>query len=229
MLWKGGNVSVAKLRLIFTKEGRAVYISHLDLLRTFQRVFLRQGLVLRHSQGFHPHPIISFALPLSVGQSSCCEILDFEVTQDMDGSGLPEELNRFMPEGIRAVDCYVPIRPVRELALLQCQAELVYDNGVPADGAEKVRNFLLGESVVIQKRTKRKAMADVDIRPMLHSLEITEAPDLLALHAVVAAQNPGMNPALLAAAVETHLPELRPDFVRVRRLALLDAAGKVFR
>ena len=53
---------MGKLRLIFIKEGRAVYISHLDLLRTFQRVFLRQGLVLRHSQGFHPHPILSFAL-----------------------------------------------------------------------------------------------------------------------------------------------------------------------
>lgn len=220
---------MAKLRLIFTKDGRAVYISHLDLLRTFQRVFLRQGLVLRHSQGFHPHPIISFALPLSVGQSSCCEILDFEVTRDMDGSGLPEELNRFMPEGIRATDCYVPIRPVRELAMLHCRVALVYDNGVPADGAEKIGNLLLGESVVIQKRTKRKAMADVDIRPMLHDLKITETPGLLTLDAVVSAQNPGMNPALLAAAVETHLSEMKPDFVRVRRLELLDAAGEVFR
>ena len=220
---------MAKLRLIFTKEGRAVYISHLDLLRTFQRVFLRQGLVLRHSQGFHPHPVISFALPLSVGQSSCCEILDFEVTQDMDGSGLPEELNRFMPEGIRATDCYVPVRPVRELAMLQCRVELVYDGGVPTGGAEKIGNLLLGESVVIQKRTKRKATADVDLRPMLHDLKITETPGLLALDAIVAAQNPGMNPALLAAAVEAHLPELRPDFVRVRRLGLLDTAGNVFR
>ena len=40
---------MAKLRLMFRKEGRAVYISHLDLLRTFQRVFLREGLVLGHS------------------------------------------------------------------------------------------------------------------------------------------------------------------------------------
>ena len=104
---------MGKLRLIFTKEGRAVYISHLDLLRTFQRVFLRQGLVLRHSQGFHPHPILSFALPLSVGQASDCEILDFETDGETDGSGLPEALNRFMPEGVRASDCYIPVRPIR--------------------------------------------------------------------------------------------------------------------
>lgn len=220
---------MGKLRLHFVKEGRAVYISHLDLLRTFQRVFLRQGLVLRHSQGFHPHPIISFALPLSVGQASDCEILDFEVNGDMDGSRLPEALNPFMPEGIRAVACYVPVRPVRELARLRCRVELVYDCGVPEGAAERIQNLLLGESVVIQKRTKRKAMADVDLRPMLHSLDIREAPGLLTLEAVVSAQNPGMNPALLAAAAEVHLPELAADFVRVRRVEVLDEEGNTFR
>ena len=220
---------MGKLRLIFTKEDRAVYISHLDLLRTFQRVFLRQGLVLRHSQGFHPHPIISFALPLPVGQASSCEVLDFEVNGDMDGSGLPEALNRYMPEGIRATDCYVPVRPVRDLAKLRCKAEFIYDGGVPDRAAEAVRSLLTGGSVVIQKRTKRKAMADVDIRPMLHSLEITETPGLLTLDVTVSAQNPGLNPALLATAVEVHLPELKPDFVQVRRLELLDVAGGKFR
>ena len=220
---------MGKLRLRFVKEGRAVYISHLDLLRTFQRVFLRQGLVLRHSQGFHPHPIISFALPLSVGQASDCEILDFEVNEDMDGSRLPEALNLFMPEGIRAVDCYVPIRPVRELARLRCRVELIYDRGVPEGAAERIQSLLLGESVVIQKRTKRKAMADIDIRPMLHSLEVTEEPGSLCLDAVVSAQNPGLNPALLVTAAEVHLPRLAPDFAQVRRMELLDAEGGVFR
>ncbi len=228
-MWKEGSATVGKLRLIFTKEGRAVYISHLDLLRTFQRVFLRQGLVLRHSQGFHPHPIISFALPLPVGQASGCEVLDFEVDGDMDGTGLPEALNRYMPEGIRATDCYIPVRPVRDLARLRCKAEFLYDSSVPADAAEKIQALLTGGSVVIQKRTKRKAMADVDIRPMLHSLELTEEPGMLTLDVVVSAQNPGLNPALLATAVETHLPEMKPDFVQVRRLELLTESGEQFR
>ena len=220
---------MGKLRLIFIKEGRAVYISHLDLLRTFQRVFLRQGLVLRHSQGFHPHPILSFALPLPVGQSSVCEVLDFEVVEDMDGKGLPESLNRFMPEGIRAVDCYVPVWPVRDLAKLRCRVDLCYDGGVPAGAAEEIRSLLTGESLVIQKRTKRKAMADVDIRPMLHGLELSEEPGILRLDATVSAQNPGLNPALLAEAVRMHLPPLAPDFVQVRRLELLDAGDGTFR
>ena len=220
---------MAKLRLVFTKEGRAVYISHLDLLRTFQRVFIREGLVLRHSQGFHPHPILSFALPLSVGQSSDCEILDFEVTAELDGSQLPEKLNAYMPEGIRATDCDVHTRPVRDLAAIRCRGEFVYDNGVPENAAGEIAALFQREEVVIQKRTKRKQMADVDIRPMVLSLAVNPGGEGLILDAVVAAQNPGLNPALLASAVERYLPALKPDFVRVRRLALLDSRGELFR
>ncbi len=106
--------------------------------------------------------------------------------------------------------------------------ELVYDGGVPAGGAEEVGKLLTGETLVVQKRTKRKAMADIDIRPMLHSLEVEEESGLLRLTVRVAAQNPGLNPALLAAAIAAHRPELTPDFTRVRRLEVLDGAGGVF-
>lgn len=220
---------MGKLRLIFVKEGRAVYISHLDLLRTFQRVFLRQGLVLRHSQGFHPHPILSFALPLPVGQASDCEILDFEVEADGEAGSLAQALNQYMSEGIRSISCSAPVRPVRELAALRCRIDLLYDAGVPAGAAERIEDLLTGESVVIRKRTKHKDMADVEIRPMIHSLAIEEQPGLLRLTAVVSAQNPGLNPALLAAAVTKYLPDLAPDFVRIRRLEALDCAGESFR
>ena len=220
---------MAKLRLIFAKEGRAVYISHLDLLRTFQRVFLREGLVLKHSQGFHPHPIVSFAMPLSVGQSSQCEILDFELTQEHDGTGLAERFNEFMPEGIRAVDCFVPQKPVRDLATLHAEVKFLYDNGVPAGAREAIEKLFAGESVVISKRTKRKEMADVDIRPMIESLSICEESDMLRMDVRVTAQNPGLNPALLEAAVERYLPQFKPDFVTVHRIETLDGEGHTFR
>lgn len=214
---------------MFRKEGRAVYISHLDLLRTFQRVFLREGLVLRHSQGFHPHPLMSFALPLPVGQASDCEILDFEVDGALDCAALPENLNRFMPEGITALDCWEAARPVRELDALRCRVVLVYDGGVTPEILRAVEDLFAREEIVIQKRTKHKSMADVDIRPLIRGLAFAPEGDVLRIDAVVAAQNPGLNPALLAAAVETCLPEHTPDFVRVRRLQLLDGQGNEFR
>ena len=66
---------MAKLRLLFTKEAQASYISHLDTMRTFQRVFPRAELHLKHSNGFHPHPIISIVLPLPVGQLARAGVL----------------------------------------------------------------------------------------------------------------------------------------------------------
>ena len=110
---------MSKLRLLFVKEGPAAYISNLDLLRTVQRAFPRTELDIRHSQGFHPHPIISIVLPLPVGQSSDCELLDFEVTQETDGAGIAEKLNGGLPEGLTILDCYEARRPVRELTYLQ--------------------------------------------------------------------------------------------------------------
>ena len=59
-------------RLLFSKTGRAKYISHLDLMRTFQRAFARAKIAIKHTEGFHPHPFVSIALPLSVGYSSQC-------------------------------------------------------------------------------------------------------------------------------------------------------------
>ena len=107
---------MSKLRLEFIKEGPAAYISHLDLLRTIQRAFPRTGMNIKHSQGYHPHPIISIVLPLPVGQSSGCELLDFEVTQESDGAGVAEKLNGGMPQGLHVLDCYPAQRPVRDLA-----------------------------------------------------------------------------------------------------------------
>ena len=73
-----------KLRLRFKKTGRAIYISHLDLMSTIQRAFSRAELPLKYSEGFNPRPQISIALPLSVGTGSLCEILDFKLKDDTD-------------------------------------------------------------------------------------------------------------------------------------------------
>ena len=220
---------MSKLRLLFVKEKQASYISHLDLLRTFQRAFPRTELEIKHSQGYHPHPILSIVLPLPVGQSSECELLDFEVTQDTDGSGIVEHLNTGMPNGLRVLECYEAKRPIRELAYLRAAMELEYDNGVPEGGLDRLRQLFARSELVIQKRTKRKDLADVDIAPMIHRIELTEGEGVIRADVVVQAQNPGLNPQLLGKAIERYLPELTPDFIRVRRTAILDAEGKDFR
>lgn len=220
---------MSKLRLLFIKEEQAAYISHLDLMRTFQRCFPRTELEIKHTQGYHPHPIISIVLPLPVGQSSECELLDFEVTQQSDGSGIAEKLNTGMPAGIRVLECYGVTRPVRELHALQADVTLEYDNGVPAGAAEAFHGLLHRESLIIEKRTKRKELAEVDIAPMILDAAVTEGENALHIDLKVQAQNPGLNPQLIEKAIARELPQLMPDFIRVRRKRILDAEGKDFR
>ena len=220
---------MAKLRLLFTKEAQASYISHLDTMRTFQRVFPRAELHLKHSNGFHPHPIISIVLPLPVGQSSDCELLDFETVEETDGSGIAEKLNTGLPAGLRVKECYPVTRPVREFAFLRAQMELIYDNGVPDGAVEELRGLFARPSLIIEKRTKHKSMAEVDVAPMIREMTLTQEENSIFADTVVAAQNPGLNPAYLAQAIERELPALRPDFVRVRREELYDAEMNIFR
>ena len=107
-----------KLRLRFEKTGRAVYISHLYLIHTIQRVFSRAGFELKYSEGFNPHPQISIALPLSVGMASRCELMDFKLKEDADLDLLPEKLTAVMPEGLRVTECYEAERKTAALKYL---------------------------------------------------------------------------------------------------------------
>lgn len=213
---------MSKLRLVFVKEAQASYISHLDVMRTFQRVFPRAGLSLKHSNGFHPHPLISILLPLPVGQSSGCEVLDFETVEDSDGTGVAEALNGGLPAGLRALSCAAPVHPARDLAFLRASLSLEYDGGVPAGALDAIRALFARESLCVEKRTKHKGMTELDIIPLIRDLTLTETDGAVRIEAVVLAQDPGLNPALLGAAVARHLSDLAPDFVRVRRVALYD-------
>ena len=55
---------MSEQRILFAKYGTAKYISHLDLMHTMERAFLRAGIAIRHTAGFHPHPYVSIPLPL---------------------------------------------------------------------------------------------------------------------------------------------------------------------
>ena len=209
-------------RLLFEKTGDSIYISHLDLMRVFQRAFRRAGLLLRHSQGFTPRAIVSIALPLSVGVESVCELLDFELEQ---GSATAEGLNAVLPAGIRVREVYEGGRKIKELTHLRARVTLEYDGEAPE--ASTVEALFRGETLVLEKQSK-KGTAQVDILPMVRDLTVAR-PDghTLVLEAVICAQNPSLNPMLLAQAVEVYLS--KPDFAFARRLEVLDAQGNVFR
>ena len=218
------------LRLLFEKTGNAVWISHLDLMRLFQRAFKRAGLPLTHTQGFNPRPSVSIALPLSVGVESICELLDFE----LDGESVPCEeichrLNQTLVSGVRVLQVYDTGRKIRDLALLHCTVTLEYDNNIPDGGENAIRKLFVSEQLVVPKKGKN-GIQDQDIIPMIRNLEVNRAGEQeIVLDAVICCQNPTLNPMQLATAIGMYLPDLKPDFAKCKRLEIFDNTMTVFR
>ena len=217
-------------RLLFEKTGKAIWISHLDLMRLFQRAFKRAGLSLTHTQGFNPRPSVSIAMPLSVGVESICELLDF----DLDGDAVAcdeilTRLNQSLVEGIRVLKVYENGRKIRDLSLLHCQVTLEYDKGIPKNTQVALQEMFAKESLIVPKKSKN-GVQDQDIIPMIKQLEVLEAGECeLVLDCVVCCQNPTLNPIQLVVAIELYLPELKPDFAKCRRIEIFDSDGNVFR
>ena len=217
-------------RLLFEKTGRGVWISHLDLMRLFQRAFKRADLPLTHTQGFNPRASVSIALPLSVGVESVCELLDFELDgQTVSCDEICNRLNNALVDGVRVLEVYETGRKIRDLSLLHCMVTLEYDAGVPADAQAAMEKLFAQESVIVPKKTKN-GIQDQNIIPMIRRLSVVSVdPNTIELDALVCCQNPTLNPAQLALAVEMHLPEYKADFTKSRRVEIYDQNENVFR
>ena len=217
-----------KLRLRFSKTGRAVYISHLDLMHTMQRALSRAGYELKYSEGFNPHPQISIALPLSVGAESVCEIMDFRLRQDADPKEIPARLTAVMPEGIEVTECYEQTRKVAELKYLEIEGVFEYDDRDAVEMAGKLREFYAADEIVITKKTKR-GMGESDIKSAIRGIEFLPGEGQVRIKAVISAQEPTLNPELLADALRQKAPDIAPDFAKFRRIETFDAQMKLYR
>ena len=217
-------------RLLFEKTGKAIYISHLDTMALFPRVFLRAGLHVKFTQGMSPHAYVSIALPLSVGMSSQCEILDFTLEEDnIPVESLTDRLNPYFPAGIRVLSSYDSDRKIKELRFLECEVTLEYDQGVPRQAKDALDTLFQQPELFVEKKTK-KGMTETDIRPMIDSIAVHQLSDQeLRLSAVICAQNPALNPQLLTKAIERHLPAYAPDFSWAHRVEVFDENHQVFR
>jgi len=89
-----------RLRIRFRRGKEVKYISHLDLMRLWQRAFNRAGISLAYSAGFHPHPRISLAVPLALGVTGDAELMDIVVDKWVSPHSLATALSEQLPSGI---------------------------------------------------------------------------------------------------------------------------------
>lgn len=217
-------------RALFEKTGDAVYISHLDLMRLFQRAFKRAGLPLTHTQGYNPRPSVSIALPLSLGVESCCELLDFDLEGDKVSNGeICSRLNEMLMPGVKVLSAYDDGSKLKHLALLRCSVTLEYDKGIPEQAQEQLTELFAQSELIVEKKGKN-GVSQQNIAVMIRSISVTCVSDQeIVLDAVICCQNPTLNPMQLSAAVVKYLPAYAPDFVRCRREEIYDANETIFR
>lgn len=216
-------------RLLFTKTGDAIWISHLDLMRLFQRAFKRAGLALTHTHGYNPRPSVSIALPLSVGVESVCELLDFDLEEEqVPCEEITRRLNQVLVPGVTVLQTYETGSKLKELAFLRCALTMEYDAGVPQNALEEMTELFRRENLLVEKKGKNGIVLQ-DIIPMIRHISLQQTDEnTVVLDAVICCQNPTLNPNQIVAAISNEIPQYAPDFVRCRRLEILDTQEKQF-
>ncbi len=164
-------ITGTRFRVKYAKDGTARFIGHLDLVRLFDRTLRRAGVPIAYSQGFHPHPKISFGPPLSLGMRSRAEYADFTLSSPCANVG--QLLAKAAVEGL---DVLV-VRPISEKAesltkiiiLAEYRIKCTVDDALEA----KMRDVLAREHIVVERTTKN-GPKEIDIRPGI--IGMTAAP-----------------------------------------------------
>lgn len=208
-----------RLRATFKKTGRAKYISHLDLNRCMLRIFRRSKLPVWYTEGFNPHPYYSFALALSLGFESECEIMDFNITDDnMPLSVIKDRLNEVMPEGMGIVDVAPQIKKITAIAKAEYEFELKTEDVQGVFAA--VEKLLAADEILIEKKTK-KGIKTVDLKPdtEIVRFEKDDTAVKIAMR-LPAGTKTNYNPTLFTEALKNSC-EIPFDTVNIRRIGIL--------
>ena len=165
-----------KVRIKFSKSGLMRYIGHLDLMRAFQKVFMRSGIDICFSEGMSPHMIMSFASPLGVGLTSEGEYVDVEIGKVISSEEAIRAINAQMPEGIM-VTSFVEVEPGKASKAMSIVAAADYEVRIegrehfPSGWDEAAASFAGNGPVMVEKETKSGSKM-TDIAPMIHEMRI---------------------------------------------------------
>ena len=166
-----------KIRMWFGKIEEMSLISHLDLVRLFDRSIRRAALPISFTGGYHPGPKISIANALSLGITSNGEIVDFELTEDMDIEEFRDRLAAQLPENI-------PIYKVEEVDVKAMNASRIMDKAeylitVQVEDNPAWQKWIdeidSSESIIWEKFTKSGNKREINLCDRLFSLALESA------------------------------------------------------
>jgi len=167
------------IRAKFNKEGDMIYISHLDLQQLLQRAFRRAEIELCYSQGFNPHPKISYGNALALGTESQGEYVDVEIEDDLSVEEYLNRKNEQLPKGITFIKGMEITRQTPSLASTIEYGEYIFTIEIEKALSKefvksKILEFMSQEEIMITKKNKKGKMVEANIRPMIKRFDILD-------------------------------------------------------
>lgn len=206
--------------LKYSRDERVKYISHLDFIRTFHRTVRRAGLLMSFSQGFNPHPVMTIAMPLSVGVTSDSEYIKIGFQEDYAENEIMEKLNDAFPAGFKILAVRKTEGKELDFAKLD---RAVYDVELEWSGNEFcAEKFLENKELIVMKKSK-SGEKEADIRPYIHSFEVTsQNDDKMTITMCLAAGNSyNLKPDTVISAMEKYTDGFKVEFFATHRAKIL--------
>lgn len=169
-----------------------------------------------HTEGFNPHPFITFALPLSLGFRGERETMDMRLTENFDFSEIAERLNSCLPKGIRVFDVTEPVLKPNKIAFALFDIKLTADSVSPKQLYSELNNLFSKEEILVDKKTK-SGVKEVNIKYYLSDYALSSNDEYVHLSIKLpAGSKENVNPTLIINASEKYLgKEIYSDITRL--------------
>ena len=168
-----GRGKTVNYRINYEIRGPLAFLSHLEIMRLWQRAMLRCHLPIAWSQGFNPRPKLSLGPARNVGVEGLSEYLDAEFSTDVKSAVLIEKLNGILPDGVRVLKAReIPIgTKMLEAVINEAVYKVTFLNGMPEDAAEKVK-ALMDADQCLYLRKSPKGEKEIDLRSYLLGIDL---------------------------------------------------------
>ncbi len=189
------------VRIWFKKMGMSRYVSHLDLMRAMTRAIRRAKVPLWYTEGFNPHPYMTFSLPLSLGMESLCESMDIRIEGESTNEDVYNMLKGSMPPGIEIISVDEPVFDPKKISF--GEFDILFDCENRADEIKHlIEEILTRDELIVQKLGKKgrhKVLKDINLIEFIKQYNVTTNGERVKLNLILPAGSvTNVNPSLLA-------------------------------
>lgn len=194
------------VRIWFKKDNECRFISHLDLNRVMLRTVFRAKLPIWYTEGFNPHPFITFPLPLSLGFRGEAECMDVRfLDEDFDLTKVADIMNPFLPDGIRVYDATESKMKPGDIAFAKFSAKLFSNELSDSELKAELCELMLLDEYLVPKKTK-SGIKNVNVAEYLKLIEIDPDTENLNISVTLpAGSTNNVNIQLLITALENYV------------------------